>query len=232
MTQNSPSQYSCIFFDFDGVIADSVEAKITSFGELYDEFGPDVRRAVEDYQRAVPGETRYVKIPKFHRELLGVDLPEHKVLEWSNRLSEIVLDEVVACPLLPGVNEVLAQLAQREVQAHIVSGTPHDELQVIIERMGLKPFFKTARGSPEKKASIVRDIMTAEGLEAEQCLFVGDAMSDYDGAKTCQIAFLGRSAQATNPFPAGTAVVEHLGEYFLSDNAPVTAEATGTKRVA
>ena len=211
----SPSRYECVFFDFDGVIADSVDAKIMAFGELYREFGPEVRTAVMAYQRAVPGETRFDKIPKFHRDLLGIELPPDEITHWCDRLSDIVLDEVVASPLLPDVPEILTLLRHQGVPAHIVSGTPHDELQVIVDRKGLRPFFASARGAPQKKHVIVEDILATTGLARERCLFVGDAMTDYDCAQACRLDFLGRTEPGQNPFPAGTRVVERLGGAFL-----------------
>ncbi|GAB5480263.1 MAG: HAD family hydrolase [Parasphingorhabdus sp.] len=232
MTPTSLSQYDCILFDFDGVIADSVDAKITAFGALYDEFGPDVRQAVEDYQRAVPGETRYDKIPRFHRDLLGITLSEDEVLQWCDKLSSIVLDEVVASALLPDVADILAMLVRRNIQAHIVSGTPHDELQIIIERKGLSPFFKTTRGSPEKKDVIARDIMRANGLTVDQCLFVGDAMTDYNCALACDMDFLGRAEKATNPFPEGTTVVDRLGKFFIADDGKPATSASASRKAA
>jgi phosphoglycolate phosphatase-like HAD superfamily hydrolase len=216
MPTRFPSRYDAIFFDFDGVIADSVDAKIMAFGELYREFGPAVRAAVMAYQRAVPGETRFDKIPKFHRELLGIELTPAEITGWCDRLSDIVLDEVVASPLLPDVPEILALLQAQGVPAHIVSGTPHDELQIIVDRKGLRGFFASARGAPQKKPVIVEEILAAEGLSRERCLFVGDAMTDHDCAEACAMDFLGRAAAGQNPFPAGTRMVERLGEAFLA----------------
>lgn len=211
----SPSRYDAVFFDFDGVIADSVDAKIIAFGELYREFGAEVRAAVMAYQRAVPGETRFDKIPKFHRELLGIELTPDEITHWCDRLSDIVLDEVVASPLLPDVPEILTRLRDRGVPAHIVSGTPHDELQLIVDRKGLRRYFASARGAPQKKHVIVEDILAATGLTRERCLFVGDAMTDYDCAQACRLDFLGRIEPGHNPFPDGTPIVERLGEALL-----------------
>ncbi|MEM6909363.1 MAG: HAD-IA family hydrolase [Pseudomonadota bacterium] len=226
MRPTALSHYDCVFFDFDGVIVDSVEAKITAFGELYDQFGPDIRAAVEAYQRKVPGQTRYEKIPRFHRQLLGIELSRGGVEVWADKLSEIVLDRVVASPLLPDVAETLSLLSRRDIPAHIVSGTPHDELQEIVDRKGLRPFFVTARGAPEKKAPIVRDIMTHDRLEAKRCLFVGDAMTDYECAKECGLDFIGCAQPQDDPFPQGTYVLERLGEFFL---APEPDPATPLK---
>ena len=215
-----PSQYSCVFFDFDGVIADSVDAKIGAFGELYAGFGHDVRQAVEDYQRAVPGETRFEKIPRFHKQLLDVDLSPAEIQQWSDRLSEIVMEQVIKSPILPDVHDILAMLVRLNIPAHIVSGTPQDELEIIVQRKGLAPFFQTLRGSPESKSSIVRSILARDGHAPARCLFIGDAMSDYDCAKTCGLDFLGRADTARHPFPEGTMVAEKLGDYFFAEDRP------------
>jgi len=224
--------YECVFFDFDGVIIDSVDAKIAAFGDLYDEFGPDVRRAVEAYQRAVPGETRFKKIPKFHRELLGVDLSENEVVSWSARLSEIVLDQVVACPLLPDVAHVLGLLKRCRIPAHIVSGTPHDELQIITHRKGLTAFFETARGSPQGKAQIVEEICETSNLRAQDCLFVGDAMTDYDCAIATGTDFLGMMTKGAHPFPDGTDVVAQLGDTLANRCEQVGQKSANRRRLA
>lgn len=217
MTRSPLPQFDCVFFDFDGVIVDSVDAKIAAFGELYAEFGPDVRAAVEAYQRDVPGETRYAKIPRFHRELLGIELSQGEIEEWAERLRGIVMERVIACPLLPGVAETLALLARRGAPAHVVSGTPEDELGLIARAKGLAPFFRTLRGSPRSKPAIVREILAAEGHAPERCLFVGDAMSDYDCARECSLAFLGRAEGMAHPFPDGTDVVGDLREFFAAE---------------
>jgi phosphoglycolate phosphatase-like HAD superfamily hydrolase len=222
-----PLRYDCIFFDFDGVIVDSVEAKIAAFGALYEPFGADVRAAVEAYQRAVPGETRYEKIPRFHRELLGIELSPAEVEQWCARLSTLVLDEVVASPLLPDVTAVLATLRRHGVATHIVSGTPHDELQVIVDRKDLRPWFTSVQGAPRRKAPIVRGLMTSGGLASHRCLFVGDAMTDYDCAQQCRIDFVGRIEGGKDPFPPGTHVVERLG-----DALPTSARGDAGLRLA
>jgi phosphoglycolate phosphatase-like HAD superfamily hydrolase len=215
----------CVFFDFDGVIADSVDAKIHAFGQLYSGFGDEIRAKVEAYQRAVPGETRYEKIPKFHREHLGVTLSAAEVEAWCARLSDIVLDTVVESPLLPDVIAVLEQLQGAGIPSHIVSGTPHDELAIILRRKGLNAYFRSAEGAPRRKETIVDGLLERYRLDPARCLFVGDAMTDHRCATACAIPFLGRAAPEASPFPAGTWVVERLGEAFPIQRAGLARAA-------
>lgn len=210
----SLAELDCVFFDFDGVIADSVDAKIHAFGQLYSGFGEDVRRAVEAYQRAVPGETRYEKIPKFHREHLGVTLSAAEVETWCARLGDLVLDTVVESPLLPDVIAVLELLRGTGIPSHIVSGTPHDELAIILRRKGLTHYFRSAEGAPRRKETIVNGLLELHRLDPARCLFVGDAMTDHRCATACAMPFLGRAGAGDNPFPVGTRVVERLGQAF------------------
>lgn len=210
----SLAELDCVFFDFDGVIADSVDAKIRAFGVLYGGFGEDIRNAVEAYQRAVPGETRYEKIPKFHRDYLGISLSPEEVAAWCARLGDLVLDAVVESPLLPDVIEVLEQLRMAAIPAHIVSGTPHDELAVILARKGLSHYFRSAEGAPRRKETIVDGLLERHRLDPARCLFVGDAMTDHRCAAACAMPFLGRADPGHDPFPAGTWVVERLGQAF------------------
>ena len=214
-----------VFFDFDGVIVDSVDTKIDAFGALYRPFGAHVESAVRDYQRAVPGETRFDKIPRFHRELLGIELSPAEVTQWCDRLSDLVCAQVIAAPLLPDVPDVLRCLQARGIAMHIVSGTPENELRHIVDAKGLAPWFRTVRGSPAKKAGIVREICAADGLSPDECLFIGDAMTDHDCARECATAFLGVATDGTHPFPPGTVVVDRLGEalptrHLVGNTAP------------
>eukprot|EP01035_Chromulina_nebulosa_P048875 gene48875-biopygen34191 len=87
---------------------------------------------------------------------------------------------------------------------------------IIVGREGLRRFFASARGAPQKKHVIVEEILAAQGLARERCLFVGDAMTDHDCARVCAMDFLGRAPAGHSPFPAGTRVVERLGEAFLA----------------
>jgi len=210
----SLARLDCVFFDFDGVIADSVDAKVHAFGELYRPFGEDVRAAVEAYQRAVPGETRYEKIPKFHRELLGVTLSAEDVASWCARLGDLVLDVVVESPLLPDVIDVLEELRSVGIPSHVVSGTPHDELAIILVRKRLGHYFRSVEGAPRRKEPIVEKLLDTYRLDPARCLFVGDAMTDYRCAAACSIPFLGRADPLDSPFPPGTWVVERLGQAF------------------
>ena len=60
-----------IFFDFDGVIAESVSAKTDAFNEMYLPYGKDVADKVVEYHKLHGGVSRYEKFKYFHKEFLN-----------------------------------------------------------------------------------------------------------------------------------------------------------------
>jgi len=43
------SEYKALFFDFDGVLADSVEVKTDAFSKLFEKFGPEIQAKVVEH---------------------------------------------------------------------------------------------------------------------------------------------------------------------------------------
>ena len=92
-----------IIFDFDGVIAESVQIKNDAFADLYSPFGNEVVKKVLSYEKNNHGISRFKKIKYYHNSILNVDLSEEKIMELSTRFSELVVDKVIEAPYVPGV---------------------------------------------------------------------------------------------------------------------------------
>jgi phosphoglycolate phosphatase-like HAD superfamily hydrolase len=72
-------------------------------------------------------------------------------------------------------------------------------------------YFTSIHGSPRYKGPIVMDLLSRHGLNGPDCLFVGDAMTDYRAAAETGLQFIGRvGAGEHNPFPGDTTIVEDL----------------------
>jgi phosphoglycolate phosphatase-like HAD superfamily hydrolase len=74
----------------------------------------------------------------------------------------------------------------------VVSGTPGDELQMIVSRRGLGPVFREVHGTPREKPEVLRDVMARFGMSPAELLFIGDGISDYQAARATGVAFLAR----------------------------------------
>ncbi len=201
--------WQAVFFDFDGVIAQSVEVKTAAFRTLFKGYGEKICSQIVQYHLENGGMPRSVKIRYYLTELLGQQPDEQETARLEKHFSDLVVDGVIQAPLMPGVLDTLTKLQALRIPAFVVSGTPHEEMNLVVEQKGLSQFFQEIHGSPRPKHTIVMDILKRLHLVPERCLFIGDAMADYRAAERAGTCFLGIvHAQAPVLFPKGTPLSE------------------------
>ena len=91
-----------IFFDFDGVLAESVSAKTDAFEEMYLKYGNDISSKVVEYHKLHGGVSRYEKFKFFHKEFFNEELDNKKVNLLADQFSNKVLNKVINCSEVPG----------------------------------------------------------------------------------------------------------------------------------
>jgi HAD superfamily hydrolase (TIGR01549 family) len=114
-----------------------------------------------------------------------------------------VLEKVIRSPFIDGALEALNKLKKAKTPAYVVSGTPEAEIKLIVKKKKLDPYFKEVHGSPRHKEEIVAEILKNSKFSPARCLFIGDAMSDYNAARITGTNFLGIVANSgKSPFHA------------------------------
>ncbi|MBB5022899.1 phosphoglycolate phosphatase-like HAD superfamily hydrolase [Desulfurispira natronophila] len=207
--------YTGVFFDFDGVILDSVDIKTQAFAALFEPYGQEVQRLVVEYHLAHGGVSRFEKFKYFFNIILQQELSEVAAQYLGERFNSLVFEGILAAPFVPGALESLEALRDRGIPAFVVSGTPEDELREIVKQRELDGFFREVHGSPRLKDVIVGDVLLRYGLRPYECILVGDAMTDYVAAKACSVPFLGIVKDAhSSPFPTGTRVSEVVDLFY------------------
>ena len=162
--------YRAYIFDFDGVIKDSVKVKSEAFVQLYESEGKEFQRKVEQYHLANGGISRYVKF-KVWNEWLGRSTAEEAIEELAMNFAKLVIDNVVASPFVKGALEAL-ESASENALCFIATGTPDDEINVILSHLELDGFFREVHGSSRKKSMIVEDILERFFLSPSEVLFL------------------------------------------------------------
>ena len=199
-----------IFFDFDGVLAESIAIKEQAFRDLYGEFGSQVVAGALAHHKANEGISRLHKIRHCHKAFLGIELDDEGVAALGRRYSEQVEDAVIACDWVAGARAFL-EAHRGQLPMFVVSGTPDDELKRVVDGRAMAHFFTSVHGSPPRKPPIVRDLLDAHGLSPSRSVFVGDAMTDHDAARATGLDFVGRVPPGReSPFPAGTRTLPDL----------------------
>ncbi|MEY3050377.1 MAG: hypothetical protein RLY31_162 [Bacteroidota bacterium] len=184
-----------IFFDFDGVLAESMDVKSQAFFDLYRPFGESVAEAVRSYHLQHGGVSRYEKFRHCHRHLLDIELDDAGVAELAGRFSELVTQAVIECPEVPGTSAFL-QSWHPTLRFWIVTGTPGPEMEIIANARGIRPYFIEICGSPQGKTEWVAQLLEKYRLSPEETLFVGDARSDLDAAHSAGLPFVLRETTA------------------------------------
>lgn len=206
----SPAGIDAVFFDFDGVIVESNEVKIEAFRRIYEPYGDEVVEKVLAEHVRQEGVSRVVKLERFHRDYLGIELDAAGLAELADRYCALVEEAVVAVAEVPGARAALAAWRDR-CPLYVVSGTPEDELRRIARRRGLDGYFRAVFGSPRRKTDIISAVLAETGVAPDRTLFVGDSRTDYDAAKAVGARFLGRvPAWRESCFPEGTDVAEDM----------------------
>lgn len=189
----------CILFDFDGVLAESVNIKTEAFRQMYLSHGADFAQKVVDHHLVNGGMSRYEKVKVYNGEWLGEVMNQEKIQLLSQTFSDLVVDGVVNSKEVIGTSDFLN--SSLDYKKYIITGTPTIEIQTILERRNMNHFFEKIYGSPEKKDFWVKEILKNENILPEQCVFIGDALADYNAATGNNITFILRETkEAENLF--------------------------------
>jgi len=194
-----------IIFDFDGVIAESMDIKADGFAYLFKDYPDKVKKIVE-YHMTHGGMPRMEKFSNIYKLFLGKEITEPEKQELSREFTGFVYNKVVSCPYVKGAKEFIEKYSNK-YKMFVVSGTPDNEIKAIVEARGLEKYFTEILGSPLKKNELNRNILAKYGLKPEETVFIGDSVDDYDGVKGTGIIFIFRKTKPEDAVPGKPAAV-------------------------
>lgn len=186
-----------IFFDFDGVIADSVSAKTDAFKEMYLPYGAEIAEKVVEYHINNGGISRFEKFKYWEKEFFGKNISQSEVEDLAQQFSNLVLNKVINSPEVTGANAFLKKY-HSTVNCWIITGTPTNEINIITVDRGIARYFKGIHGSPENKRYWTEYLLDKHNLKRNETLFLGDATTDYDAAKFSSLHFALRENEENN----------------------------------
>ena len=178
-----------IFWDFDGVIKESVEVKSAAFEQLFMQYGQDVAGRVREHHEANGGISRFDKIPHYLR-LAGESDSAENIERFCGYFSCQVKQAVIDSPWVPGVHSYLESQFRQKVFV-LVSATPEEEIRDILSSLQIVHCFQEVYGAPtEKSRAIFQVLQKRPGASLETSLMIGDSMSDFRAAEKNNIPFL------------------------------------------
>jgi HAD superfamily hydrolase (TIGR01549 family) len=202
MTEKHPLQ--AVFFDFDGVIVDSNRIKTEAFRTLFKDYDQATVAKVVAYHQRHGGISRVEKIRYVHEHFLNQPLTGEELDRWAGEFSQLVVEKVVGAAWIDGAKEFL-ESSQAAWPMFLISGTPEDELRHIVERRKISGYFQAILGSPVGKPYHIRHLLADYRLNPSHCIFVGDALTDFNAARETGLHFIGIRGEVA--FPEGTTVL-------------------------
>ena len=177
-----------IFWDFDGVIKDSVLVKSKGYEKLFLPFGKEVVDRVNQHHENNCGVSRYEKIP-LYLGWAGEPANPDQVQDFCDRFSKLVQQVVVNSPWVPGVLEYLKVNCLQQTFI-LITATPQEEIDQILNMLDITYCFREVHGAPKKKAAVVNEVLERLNSPTEQALVIGDSRTDLEAAKDNNVAFL------------------------------------------
>ena len=177
-----------IFFDFDGVIKDSVDVKTQAFYSLFEPFDLNIAEQVKKHHEANGGMSRFDKFP-LYLKWAGQEPSDENVAEFCERFGQLVLQGVINSPWVKGVEYYLRTNTYNQLFI-VVSATPQEELEYILKELDLYRCFEAVFGAPIGKSKAIKDSLNAFNVPSNECLMIGDAVADLEAAQTNNVPFL------------------------------------------
>lgn len=180
-----------IFWDFDGVILDSMPIRDYGFAKIFEEFDKELVDKLLEYHTLNGGLSRYVKIRYFYNTLLGLEISDEKVQELADKFSTIMKSELTNKKYLISETVEFIEKNYKNYNFHIVSGSDGKELNYLCNELGLSNYFKTIEGSPTPKNDLVKNILEIYSYNPKEAILIGDSINDYEAASINGVEFYG-----------------------------------------
>jgi phosphoglycolate phosphatase-like HAD superfamily hydrolase len=201
-----------IFWDFDGVIKDSVDVKTTAFERLFLPYGEEIASRVRQHHESNGGVSRFDKIP-LYLTWAGEAATEAQVEAFCARFSQSVLQAVIDAPWVHGVREYLLLHFSQQYFV-LVTATPQEEIEQILAALDLSRCFREVHGAPTKKAYAIKAVLSRLECAPAQALMIGDADTDLQAAQANSVPFLLRRTSLNLPLQASYSgpMFDHLND--------------------
>ena len=180
-----------VFWDFDGVILDSMPVRDIGFRKIFEQYPNDLVEQLIIYHRSNGGLSRFHKIKYFYNQILNKEISEDKIQQYADQFTLIMKEELTKKEYL--VDQTIDFIKQNYQNAifHIVSGSEQTELRYLCEQHGLSQYFKSIEGSPTPKNDLVKNILQREQYDPKTAILIGDSMNDHEAATINGIKFYG-----------------------------------------
>lgn len=176
-------RFELVFFDFDGTLVQSSAIKRTAFFDVFPA-DPTAQEIVDKILNADPDGSRHAVIPRMCDAMIAGGILDETVTPAGRveAYSKLVIERVATCPETKGASDLLRDLAVY-CPIYVISNTPHDTLETLLEARGWQRLLTGFFGYPHEKTAVIRKLISESKKNSENILVFGDGVSDERAAR-------------------------------------------------
>ena len=180
-----------ILWDFDGVIIDSLAIRDYGFREIFKEFDKQSVDKLIQYHNYNGGLSRFHKIEYFFNEILKQNITQDEILQYADKFTQIMRQSLSDKKYLINDTVNFIKNNYKNYNFHIVSGSEHNELNFLCQKLDLSQYFISINGSPTPKNQLIKNLLESYNYNINQTILIGDSINDYEAASVNKIDFYG-----------------------------------------
>jgi phosphoglycolate phosphatase len=184
MSENS---FKLIAFDFDGVIADSLNENIRITNKVCSELGAEINVTSQLLQS--------VDCMSFETIAEKIKLPEKHYTEALKQINELLVESYIRIKPFEGIAEVISELYHNNIQIIINTHNTENAVKPFLRKENLLHYFSDILGAevPGGKDEKMLTALENSSLCSCNAMLIGDSAGDM------------ADAEAAGVFPAGVA---------------------------
>ena len=177
------ADFSAVFFDLDGTLADNYSAIAACIGEVLKPMGIEPP-SLEKVRNTVGG-----SILITFEKLIGKGLAQAAAEHYQKIIADFELEGLKPMPYSA---EILMLVKSRGIKAAMLTNKAQKSAERIARRLGfdkyLDAIFGTAlNGARKPEKAFTQNALRAMRSPARESLIIGDSPYDYEAARACEI---------------------------------------------
>jgi phosphoglycolate phosphatase-like HAD superfamily hydrolase len=169
-----------IIFDFDGTLADTLDAIVRITNRLAIEFG---------YKPTAPDELAQIRNLSSREIVRRSGISIFKLPFLVNKIKENLHAEIQHLDPIFGVREALTQLKHEGHKLGILTSNSEENVRLFLQNQGMEDLFSFIYSEPTlfSKHRVIHKFMKRNHLSSEEVVYVGDETRDIEASKKINI---------------------------------------------
>lgn len=161
-----------LLFDFDGVIADSLDLIFDIYNRIHNKYGLPRAKSLEDI--------RVLFNKNVYEALLERGIEKEKMRPFFTDLQMTTLNEEHKMKPYPGVIDEIKKLAARHPKMAIISSNHSKVIHSFLKKYGIDDLFEIVFGGEEKTSKVekIHHVMDELNADPENTYYIGDTSGD------------------------------------------------------